>query len=153
MAIQTKQILGLLLALLYSFPANCGEIRLDFQRSRKFNALLVVASVNGSPAVLVVDTGSDRTILSPDIGIAATEWTGSKVFYPEARRDRMSAWGTATLSLSTRTWKNQRVVIQGQADLRRAFEQKIDGVLGQDILGQFRRITIDSVAHIIVLEY
>jgi hypothetical protein len=142
---------GMLISL-FSLPASGGEIKLDFQRSRRFGAILVVARVNGKPAVLVVDTGSNRTILSPEFGSGRKELPGIQVSLPEAHRDTIASWGSATLQLNTRTWKNLPVVLQGQREVCQAFEQKIDGILGQDILSQFRRIIIDSKTHTILLE-
>jgi hypothetical protein len=42
--------------------------------------------------------------------------------------------------------------VQDEGEIQNAFEQQVDGILGQDILGQFRRVTIDSETHTLTLQ-
>jgi hypothetical protein len=126
------------------------EIRIPYQQSHKFNKILVVARVNDRPAVLIVDTGSDRTIVSPRL-VNQHRSGRFEMSFLAARRKVPSAWGKANLQLGTKTWKGQEVVVQDEGELQHALEQQVDGILGQDILSQFRRITIDLEDHTLTL--
>jgi hypothetical protein len=143
-------------AFLLIMPALlCGsdqQTQIEYQQSRRFNAILIVARVNDKPAVLIVDTGSDRTIISPHLLISEPVSGNLRVSFLAAHRNAPAAWGRATLQLSNRTWKELLVVVQDQSELRQAFGQSIDGILGQDILGQFRRVIIDSEHHLLTLQ-
>ncbi len=128
------------------------QITIDYQQSHQFRAILVVARVEGKTAVLVVDTGSDRTIVSPQLVSGRESAERFKVSFPAAHRSSISAWGKATIQLGDETWKDHTVVIQDQTALRHIFDQEVDGILGQDILGQFRRVIIDSESHTLTLQ-
>jgi|SRR5437868_10024211 hypothetical protein len=132
--------------------ASPQQIQIEYQQSRKFNAILIVVQVNDKNAVLIVDTGSDRTIISPHLLVNEPLRGKFHVSFLAARRDTPAGWGRANLQLSNQAWKGLLVVVQDQNELRQAFGQPIDGILGQDILGQFRRVIIDSEHHILTLQ-
>ena len=124
-----------------------AEIRrtvLPIERSSRFGAILVSLEVNGKPAVLILDTGSNTTILSPEISgldpgrlphaAAPQKGTG---FVGDGR------WGRATLTIGATVWKDKRVLIVDTKDLSRALERKIDGILGQDVLDEFQYVEIN----------
>jgi hypothetical protein len=111
-----------------------------------------MARINDRPAVLIVDTGSDRTIVSPRLLVSQEESRKFKVFFLAAHRKAVSVWGKANLQLGHKIWKGQLVVVQDEGEIQNAFEQQVDGILGQDILGQFRRVTIDSETHTLTLQ-
>lgn len=47
---------------------------------------------------------------------------------------------------------SQPVSVMNRADLSKRFQIPFDGLLGQDILSQFRSVRIDYKAHVIELE-
>ena len=151
-----KRRFSVAVALLLIMPAllrgSAQQIQIEYQQSRKFNAILIVARVNDKPAVLIVDTGSDRTIISPHLLVSEPAAGNFRVSFLAAHRNSPAAWGRATLQLSNRTWNELLVVVQDQKEVRQAFGQPIDGILGQDILGQFRRVIIDSEHHLLTLQ-
>jgi gag-polyprotein putative aspartyl protease len=114
------------------------------ERSPHFGAILVTVHINGKPAVLILDTGSNTTILSPEIsGLNPTH-------LPRAEPPRKGTgfvgdgrWGQATLTIGTMVWKDKRVLIVNTEDLSRAVQRKIDGILGQDILDEFKYVEIN----------
>lgn len=120
---------------------------LSLERSPHFGAILVSVQVNGKPAVLILDTGSNTTILSPEIcGLEAAR-------LPRAERPRKGTgfvgdgrWGQATLTIGTVVWKNKRVLVVDTKDISRATQRKIDGILGQDILDDFKYVEINLEA-------
>jgi aspartyl protease len=140
------------------FPASTPtasshrRIVLPLERSPRFGALLVRVQVNGKPAVLIVDTGSNTTILSPKIcGLNADRLPRAEPppkgtgFVGEGR------WGQATLTIGTAVWKDRRVLIVDTTDLTEATQRKIDGILGQDILDDFKYVEINLEAKRITL--
>jgi hypothetical protein len=56
------------------------------------------------------------------------------------------------LALADRIWVGQRVSVMNLDDLKRILGISFDGLLGQDILRQFRSVRIDYHAHVIELE-
>lgn len=52
-------------------------------------------------------------------------------------------WGQATLTIGTTVWKDKRVLVVDTKDLSRAVQRKIDGILGQDILDEFKYVEIN----------
>ncbi len=124
--------------------ASHRQIVVPIERSRVFGAILVNVQVTGKPAVLILDTGSSTTILSPEIlGLnpinlkrANTPAKGSG-FVGDAR------WGEATLVMGARIWRDRRILVEDVNDISRAYQRKIDGILGQDILNEFKYVVID----------
>jgi hypothetical protein len=117
---------------------------LPIERSPRFSAILVTVLVNGKQAVLILDTGSSTTILSPEI-------TGlNPAALPRAQPPRKGTgfvgdghWGHATLTIGTIAWKDRRVLVVDTRDLSLAAQRRIDGILGQDILDEFKYVEID----------
>ena len=127
--------------------AALRRVVLPIERSSRFGTILVRLEVNGKPAVVILDTGSNTTILSPQIsGLsldrlprAAPPQKGTGFVVGDGR------WGQATLTIGTTVWKNKRVLIVDTKDLSSALERKIDGILGQDILDEFQYVEINLV--------
>ena len=124
--------------------AQHRRIVLPIERSSRFGVILVNVWVNGKAAVLILDTGSNTTILSPEIsGLNPAR-------LPRAHPPRKGTgfvgdgrWGQATLTIGTIVWKDKRVLVVDTKDLSRAFQRKIDGILGQDILDEFKYVEIN----------
>jgi Aspartyl protease len=114
------------------------------ERGPHFGAILVTVHVNGKPAVLILDTGSNTTILSPQIsGLNPAQ-------LPRADPPRKGTgfvgdgrWGQATLTIGTTVWKDKRVLVVDTKDISFAVQRKIDGILGQDILDEFKYVEIN----------
>jgi hypothetical protein len=117
---------------------------LPIERSPRFSAILVTVLVNEKQAVLILDTGSNTTILSPEI-------TGlNPAALPRSKPPRKGTgfvgdgrWGHATLAIGTIVWNDRRVLVVDTQDLSLAAQRRIDGILGQDILDEFKCVEID----------
>src|SRR6478609_2554454 len=72
--------------------ASAQPIQVPYQQSRKFNAILVVVAVNGKPAVLIVDTGSDRTIISPHLLAKEPVQDTFQVLFPYSHHNAPATW-------------------------------------------------------------
>lgn len=128
---------------------------IPIELTRPFGLVLVKAEVNGSPVTLVVDTGSSRTILSAQVaqvqGLASREgispskgsgWAGS------------AAWIKATVKVGDAEWRDhQFLVMDDLPDISNAVGQKIDGIVGEDILEEFAVVEIDFKHHRLVLSH
>jgi hypothetical protein len=128
------------------------QVVLHIERSDTFGEILVDVRVNGRPAVLIMDTGSNTTILSPQVSglktarlMRAAPPKAGTGFVSDAR------WGEATLSAGAVTWKDRRILVADMKMISVAFRRKIDGILGQDVWGEFDRIEIDMGANRLVL--
>ena len=137
-------------------PAPSGEeVQIEFDLHPKFRAILVKVDVNKKPALMIVDTGSSRTILDPrflDLDLDSREahkradiGKGSGVAGDGAR------WGTATIEIGTHRFAGHRVVVVDMQDVSRNFQRTIDGLLGQDILCEFDRVVVDFSRSKIIL--
>jgi hypothetical protein len=105
---------------------------------------LVSVRVNGKLAVLILDTGSNTTILSPEA--AGLDPVNLRRADPPKKGTgfvKDGHWGEATLVTGARTWRNHRVLVADMTQITSALHRKIDGVLGQDILDEFKHIEID----------
>jgi hypothetical protein len=128
-------------------PASKTSYRqtiVPIERSPHFGAILVNVHVNGKPAVLILDTGSNTTILSPEIsGLNPAHLPHADPPRKGTGFVRDGRWGKATLTIGTTVWKDKRVLVVDTKDLSRAVQRKIDGILGQDILDEFKYVEIN----------
>jgi gag-polyprotein putative aspartyl protease len=129
-----------------------AEVDLPFRNSKVLDAILVTVRVNGKDTVLIFDTGSNRTILSPEVAdYDPRNRDQFQASFPESGAKAQARWGRINLQIEGQTWKDWQVVVKGQDDLSKMFRQKIDGILGKDVLNEFERVTIDFPAHLIRL--
>jgi len=108
--------------------------------------------VDGKPAVLIVDYGSSKTIISLELGnhrayaqntvstSKGSGWTGAGVS------------AKATLTVGPFTWRDRRVVVMDLHELSISLGQKVDGLLGMDFLSEFNLVILDSKHHKLILE-
>jgi hypothetical protein len=118
---------------------------IPIELTSRFSLVLVRLEVNGKPATLVVDTGSSHTILSTqflklqalDTDVGANPRKGSG-FVGNA------AWIKATVKAGNQVWRDHEFLAMGDLpDVSNAVGQKIDGIMGEDILKEFAVIEID----------
>jgi hypothetical protein len=143
----------LALVLLTPLPnrARPNVLRLPFRTAHSM--IIVQGRVNGSPVAFLLDTGATRTIVSASVygnipfRLRAIERTshsagmiGDSVVIP------------VDLELSNHRWAAQHVAIMNLDGLSQLLGAQFDGLLGQDVLREFRSIRIDYHAHIIELE-
>lgn len=128
---------------------NGQTVLVPFRSVRSF--ILVEVKVNGSPATLLLDTGANNTIINIRM-------------YGNAGAPRIEAVskgpgivGNALrlrtdLEIGGRVLFSQPVSAMNLDELARRFGIQFDGLLGQDILRQFRSVRINYRAHVIELE-
>ena len=123
--------------------SHCRSI-LPIEHEKEFREILVRIVVNGRLAVLILDTGSSTTILSPEAsGLNPTSLRRADPPKKGTGFVGDGRWGEATLVTGTRIWKDHRILVADMNSITDAMHRKIDGILGQDILGEFKYIEID----------
>lgn len=139
-----RSTLAPLLLLALRLPALAADtLVLPFETDRTNAAILVRGEVRGRPALLVLDTGASSTLVRHELVDLGTE-PGSSAFSSEGPGLRVNGrWTTATIRLGERTWLHRPVVGMRLDEVSRAFRREIDGILGQDLLREFRSVTID----------
>lgn len=133
-------------------PAHPAVVRVPFRSAQSM--ILVEGKVDGKPVTLLLDTGSLSTIVSTKLY--------RNLNYPlrQLHRNLRSAGVSGEsipicldLELGGHRWFSQRVSVMNLDELSDILGiPHIDGLLGEDILRQFRYVRIDYHTHVIELE-
>jgi len=115
--------------------------------------ILVDGKVNGNAATFLLDTGANRTIVSAKV-------YGQVQFKMHQLRRNGHGAGVsgnsiplpADLVLAERVWTAHRVSVMNLDELSDLLKLHLDGLIGQDILRDFRYVRIDYRARVIELE-
>ena len=113
--------------------------------------ILVEAKVNGAPATLLLDTGANNTI----IDVKAYGKTLLVSLPPASRQVGIvgnSVRVRVDLQIARRFVFSQPMSVMNLGDLPKSLGAPFDGLLGQDILRQFRSVRINYRARVIELE-
>jgi hypothetical protein len=148
-----RRVLVLLLLLLTPLPNRARPSSLKVPFSTTQEMILVKGKVNGNPATFLLDTGANRTIISARIY--------GKALLPIPRWPRKpdslglkgySVRRPADLILGEHVWIGQTVSVMDLDELKGMLNLDFDGLIGQDILRQFRSVRIDYRTHVIEME-
>jgi Aspartyl protease len=135
-----------------SGPAQPRVYRVPFRSAQSM--ILIEGKVNGDPVTFLLDTGSLSTIVS-------TRMYRFKRFpLPTVHRsshgpgiEGESISVRLDLQLGSHRWVGQRVSIMNLDELSGIVGiPHLDGLLGEDILREFRSVRIDYKSHVIELE-
>lgn len=144
---------GIVVILWLSFaaPGRGRDVEIPFETGRQESVILVRGSANGRPALLILDTGSSRTILRPElVGTAAASLPSSGFSENGPGLHAQGRWSRATIRLGEKTWRRE-VVAMNFDEVSRVMGMKVDGLIGQDLLREYDRVTIDFRAGKILL--
>ncbi len=147
------QIACVVLASLQPLLLFAAPLELPFELDSRHGAILLQAHVNGKPVTLILDTGASQTILDASVlGLTNLDLKMSRFSDsgPGLRGEAM--WASARLKLGARTWDDHRVVAMNLAPLASRYGRPIHGILGQDLLRQFARVTINFRSKTLLLE-
>ena len=136
-----------------AFPNTHEPIEIPFEYSKAFGLMLVKVEVNGKPAVMVVDTGSNETIVSPKLVIV--KQLSSKDAVAMAKGSGYSGNGvisTAFLTIGQLNPKNCQILVVDLSDLSKTLGQEVDGILGMSVLKEFETVSVDLKRHKLVLK-
>ena len=118
---------------------------IPFEVNRDFGAILIRAQVNRQPATLVVDTGSSHTILSSEL-LQVRPLALKHADAPAKGSGYVgrAAWAKATLEIGTMTWRDRTVLVMDDfRDMSNSMKQKVDGIIGEDVLKEFDSVILD----------
>lgn len=120
---------------------GAGELTIPFQLAAGRSSLLIEARIDHRAVTLIMDTGSSHTILRPPVaGVNPAELarprTGAGVVGDAVGR-------LVTLEIGPRVWQRRLVSVMDLSAALAAYREKIDGVLGIDLLLEFSQTTID----------
>jgi hypothetical protein len=130
------------------FPQPSNPEAIPFELSRSFGLMLIRAEVNGSPAILILDTGSNHTIISSRFVDVATHPVKDTV-----TSEKGSGWSgrgvftKASLKVGPVLWRDQRILAMDMKEMSKSFGQNIDGLLGIDFLDKFEIVVVDLKHH------
>jgi predicted aspartyl protease len=129
------------------------SVEVPFEYSRTFGLMLIKAEINGKPAVMVVDTGSNETIVSPRLVVVKR--LNSKNAVATAKGSGFSGSGitaTAFLRIGSFDPKNCEILVMDLRDLAKTLGQNVDGILGLNVLKEFESVGIDLKRHKLILK-
>ena len=136
-----------------AFPHPQDPVEVPFEYSRAFGLVLVKLEVNERPAIMVLDTGSNETIVSPKL--VTVKQLSSKDAVAMARGSGYSGTGvvaTALLRLGPLSPKNCQILVVDLSDLSKSLGQNIDGILGMSVLKEFEIVSVDLRHHKLVIK-
>jgi predicted aspartyl protease len=136
-----------------AFPHPQDSVEVPFEYSRAFGLMLVKVGVNGKPAVMVLDTGSNETIVSPRLVIV--KQLSSKEAVAMAKGSGYSGTGviaTAFLSIGLTNPKNCQILVVDLSALSKTLGQEVDGILGMSVLKAFEIVSVDLKHRKLVLK-
>jgi gag-polyprotein putative aspartyl protease len=112
-----------------AFPYPPDPVEVPFEYSRAFGLMLIKVEVNGKPAKMVLDTGSNETIVSPRLVIV--KQLSSKDVLAMAKGSGYSGTGviaTAFLSIGPLNPKNCQILVVDLSNLSKTLGQEVDGI-------------------------
>lgn len=128
---------------------------IPFELNRSFGAILIKAQVNRQPVTLVVDTGSSSTILSPGL-LQLRALAVERADAPAKGSGYVgtAGWAKATLEIGAMKWTDRRVLVMDDfKDLSNSMKQRVDGIIGEDVLREFDVVVLDFKHHRLVLSH
>lgn len=137
------------LALLLAIPSLASElpeeVGFDVLGSRK--AILVDVTVNGRAIEMVVDTGATRSIIRPE----TLGWGLAQLRRAEFQRQGpglrgQGTWEVVDLRLGSRVWHRFPIVVMDLTAVQEVFGERVEGILGQDVLTSFTSVEFDFAA-------
>jgi len=113
--------------------------------------ILVEAKIDGSPVKLLVDTGSNTTIVNAR-SFCRTELNVNRPVNRSPGIVGNALRLRVDLELAHQITFSQPISVMNLEEVSKSFRIPFDGLLGQDILNQFRSVRIDYKRHVIELE-
>lgn len=126
---------------------------IPFEVNRDFGTILIRAQVNRQPATLIVDTGSSHSILSSEL-LRVRSLALERADAPAKVSGYVgnAGWSKATLGIGAMTWPDRRVLVMDDfRGLSNSMKQRVDGIIGEDVLREFNLVVVDFKHHRLVL--
>ena len=143
---------ALVLAVSLGLPVFPQPVEIPFQFSRAFGVMLINAEVNGNPAVFIVDTGSNQTIISSRLVNVITRPLKDTV--SSEKGSGYSGTGVftrASIRVGPIVWRDHQIVAMDLRAISKSLGENIDGLLGMDFLKEFESVMVDLREHKLIL--
>jgi predicted aspartyl protease len=130
------------------------SVEVPVRVNRAFGLMLVEAKVNGKPAVLILDTGSNRTAINCRLVDVATPSVKDTVSIDKGSGYVGSGVYTkATLAVGHSLWRDHVMIAIDTDAMSKSLGERVDGLLGLDFLGQFELVIVDLKQHKLTLSH
>ena len=136
-----------------AFPQTSKPKEIPFESSHLFRLVLIKVDVNGKPAVLVVDTASNQTIISSKLADVPARSLDNAVATSKGSGFRGEGVFTkSTLRVGPITWRDHKVLAMDMRAFSKSLGQEADGLLGMDFFGEFGLVVVDLKNHKLILD-
>lgn len=125
-------------------PHPRRPVEIAFEYSKAFGLMLIKMEVNGKAAVMVLDTGSNETLVSPRLVSGKSFISNQAIPLAEGSGFSGVAVGSnALLSIGQLNPKEFQVLVMDLGALSKSRGQQIDGILGMSVLKEFEIVTVN----------
>ncbi len=123
-------------------PKGSTGVRLISDKST--GTILVDASVNGQPVVMILDTGASHSMFDASVfGLSAVQLQVARMKSRGLGLDADIVLRTADFEIGEQAWKQQPIEIADLHLLSKIYGRKIGGIIGQDVLRSFVSVQIN----------
>jgi Aspartyl protease len=106
--------------------------------------ILVDATLNGQPVVMILDTGASHSMFDASaFGLSAVQFQAARMNNRGLGLDADVVVRTADFQIGNEAWKQQPVEIADLHLLSKIYGRKIGGIIGQDVLRSFVSVQIN----------
>ncbi len=106
--------------------------------------ILVDASVNGQPVVMILDTGASHSMFDASMfGLSAMQLQVARMKSRGLGLDADVVWRTADFEIGEEAWKEHPIEVADLHLLSKIYGRKIGGIVGQDVLRSFVSVQIN----------
>jgi predicted aspartyl protease len=117
---------------------------IGFREPQLRRVMMVEAVVNGKPANLIVDTGADQTVVSPELaGLNQVDLVTAAFSSRGAGLRADAIVQEADLKLTSSKSFRIPVMVMRLENVSKLYGVKVDGLIGQDVLSRYGKIAID----------
>jgi hypothetical protein len=132
------------LVVLLALMGSAGAQEVNFREIHSRRVMMVEGSVNGRRANLIVDTGAESTVVSPEMaGLNEVELMKARFSSqgPGLRGEAVMDEAEVRLTSDRRVRLN--VVVMRMENVSKEYGVKVDGLIGQDLLSLYGTVAID----------
>lgn len=128
-----------------------ADVAIPIELDSRFGSILIEIKINGRPATMLVDTGAASTFVRAELAGVDLGTLQRSRFRSDAGMEVSGVWERAKIELSGDWQTTVDVKAIDFTAVSQRYGRRIDGLLGQDVLRRFARVTIDFKAKQIVL--
>lgn len=117
---------------------------ISFRELQPRRVMMVDAIVNGQPAHLIIDTGADQTVVSPELaGLNQVDLMTARFSSRGPGLGADAIVQEADLKITSDRRFHIPVMIMRLENVSKLYGVKVDGLIGQDVLSRYGRVAID----------